>query len=358
MTEQKAKYFDGLDLLRFFSAFALLLYHVTIHYEMPVLKMFVHNLVLGVEMFFIISGFLITYFLIEEKKGNGISIKNFYIKRVLRIFPLYFFIIFIAYTFYYIPTVDFKKYIFFIGNYWLIEINNWPPIAALVPLWSLCMEEQFYFVIPFFLWIIPLKKIPYFLISLIILSACYRVWLFHTYDNYWMRIYCDTLSRADTLLIGALVAYYHSVHGFTIRMNSYVLGLIVFQTLALMTIVDSADFTGDLNAIFRKYIFIIPILLIFFGVVLNSDENHKVLNWFKYNRVFNYLGKISFGIYMYQLVVGGYLDNIPAIKQSVLIYGAIMIPMTILIAALSYELVEKRIINLKKYLIKKEEPSN
>ena len=97
-------HFKGLNALRFFAALFIIIYHTTggFHDTMsPTYKLFFQNLVIGVDFFFLISGFLIIYLLLVEKQNTGsIHIGKFYLRRVLRIFPLYFLIVGLAYGVY------------------------------------------------------------------------------------------------------------------------------------------------------------------------------------------------------------------------------------------------------------------
>lgn len=353
MTVPKTIYFEGLDLLRCIAAFVLMFYHIALHYDMhPILKMFVHNMVIGVDFFFIISGFLIVFFLIEEKKQtSAISIKHFYTKRVLRIFPLYYFIIFLATILYQVPHTDFVQFIFFVGNFGIIENNHFPSIPLLVPLWSLCIEEQFYLGIPFLIWWTPLKNIHHLFIILFLLSISYRGWCVWEYEHFQMNIYFHTLSRCDALLIGAIIAYKHSLYKFNVHINKYAFSLILLSVLLPMLFINSSNDRNILDAMFRKYLFVIPMTLVFLGVVLNTNKDHKILHWLKTNRILSYFGKISFGIYMYQFLVTTYIRESPILTQSFLFYSVSSIIGTTILAIISYELFEKRIINLKKKVI-------
>ncbi len=108
----------------------------------------------SLDVFFIISGFLITQLLFRERDLNGtVDLKAFYVRRLLRIWPLYFFIIGIAF----LPSafdrsqasgwLDLLSFVFFAGN-WGPVLGHWPHAVILVPLWSVSFEEQFYLLWP------------------------------------------------------------------------------------------------------------------------------------------------------------------------------------------------------------------
>ena len=96
------KHFENLDGLRFLAAISVIFAHCTVFIPFsannPVStvlsKMFLYNGDLGVNFFFVLSGFLITYIILEEKQTGNFSIKSFYIRRVLRIWAVYFIVVF------------------------------------------------------------------------------------------------------------------------------------------------------------------------------------------------------------------------------------------------------------------------
>ena len=354
MSNRTPVHFDGLNALRFFSAFAIVIYRGTLGVQSKVpdaLRAFLHNLSIGVDMFFLVSGFLIIYLLLHEKAETGsLSISKFYSRRVLRIFPLYYLIIGIAYFAYHAnyPGIDFSKFICFVGNFWMIKIDSWS-IGILNPLWSLCIEEQFYLVIPLLILLIPVRYLKYLFWVIIFTSFIYRGWITATAKHNWMSIYCHTLSRCDLLAIGGLLAYHHHISKFKINVSGYFLLGVLTYLILLMANVDSSDYTTLIKATLNKMLFALPLLLIFMGLVLNKNEESKVVKWIKTNSVINYLGKISFGLYMYYTMVVEFVDVSLKDYNSFLLRISTIIILTVLLSVISYECFEKRIINLKRY---------
>jgi peptidoglycan/LPS O-acetylase OafA/YrhL len=343
--------FAGLNALRFISALAIVFYHSTLNFQdqfpKPV-KMFIHNLPLGVDWFFIISGFLIVYLLLVEKEANGtISLSRFYIRRALRIFPLYYLIIGIAFLTSHVshPEVNFSKYLYFFGNFWMIETDKWT-IAILNPLWSLCIEEHFYLFIPFLVLIFPVKRIKYLFWSIILISIAFRIYVTLTVQFNWMTIYAHTLSRCDLLALGGLFAYYHKKYPFSLRLN-WALPITALYLVLLMCAVDNSDYTDIFNATFKKYLFAAPLSFILLAVLFNQNEGSVVLNWLRENKAINYLGRISYGMYMYHSIFGDAMAQVGAIQNSMLLKPLCVIGLTILVSAVSYELLEKRILKIK-----------
>ena len=345
----KRVYFSGLNVLRFVAAFAVLIFHSTQWYhhkfDTP-FKMFLHNLPIAVDFFFILSGFLIIYLLILEKKERGtISLKNFYIRRVLRIFPLYYLIILIAYLFLWDGKeyVAWDKFLYFWGNFWMIAKNGWT-LAALNPLWSISIEEHFYLFIPFLILIIPVKYLKYLFAGIIVLSIAFRIYATLTIPDNWMTIYMHTLSQIDLMAIGGLLALYHYKHKISFDIPVVSLLMVIGALFILMSIVDSKDYSTVYYAAFKKYLFTVPLLLVLVLFVFNKNKRLIPL---KENRILNYLGKVSYGIYVYNAMIIDLLDRCYCLKDCYWIKLFLDISFTLIAASLSYELFEKQFLKLK-----------
>ncbi len=125
--------------------------------------------VFGVPLFFFLSAFLITELLTKEQDQFGtINIKSFYIRRILRIWPLYFsfffgivFITHFSKNFGFVTTNNLLAYCFFYGN-WYIIFHQWLPCYPLNPLWSISVEEQFYLLLPLILYYLGKKGLKIF----------------------------------------------------------------------------------------------------------------------------------------------------------------------------------------------------
>ena len=167
-------YFPGLNGLRFIAAFLVIISHTEYYkgplgYKDQVSNSFLFSLGdLSVTFFFVLSGFLITFLLLKEKdQFNSISIRSFYIKRVLRIWPLYFCVVLLGLFLYpYIPILNHSDYVgifddfgvkvilflLFFPNLVLLKYGVTPFIA---PTWSVGVEEQFYLIWP---WLVKYSR--------------------------------------------------------------------------------------------------------------------------------------------------------------------------------------------------------
>ena len=198
---QDSVYLPGLNSLRFFAAFLVILTHIELLKEQlgfsNSLK-FLEQLILGglgVYFFFVLSGFLITYLLIHEKEKTGtIKIKAFYIRRLLRIWPLYYFITLLA--FFILPNFEMMEIAwlqqFYHSNFtvnlvlFLLMLPNLalalnPAVAHAGQLWSIGVEEQFYLI--FISLSFLLKKRTYILIIFLLVSYFIFMYLFKNFIN-------------------------------------------------------------------------------------------------------------------------------------------------------------------------------
>jgi peptidoglycan/LPS O-acetylase OafA/YrhL len=342
-------YFKGLDFLRFIAAFAVLVFHSSqwYHYQFDTpFKMFLHNLPVAVDFFFMLSGFLIIYLLLVEKGNTGtVSLKNFYIRRFLRIFPLYYLIILIAYLF--LQTdhdkVDWDKFLYFWGNFWLIGKNAWT-LSALNPLWSISIEEHFYLFIPFLVLITPAKYLKYILWTIIASSFAFRIYATLSIPDNWMTIYMHTFSQMDLLAAGGLLALYHYHHPIRFQLPLWIYMAMLFAFILLMTLVDSKNYSTVYLASVKKYLFDIPLLFLLIFFVFSDNKSFDKL---KNQKILNYLGKISYGIYLYNALFIDLLDRNQWLHEHYFVKFILDVFITLTVAALSYELFEKQFLKLK-----------
>lgn len=167
----------------------------------------------GVDLFFVLSGFLITGILFDSKNDNR-YFRNFYGRRALRIFPLYFvYVGCISLVAYFLNpmTPGAETFRETVGWYWLYGNNflvastgEWTPLGT-AKLWSLAIEEQFYFLWPLLVWALSRKRLMQACIALIIAVFALRAGLLLN-DVSLRAIYVLTPTRMDTLMAGAFMA--------------------------------------------------------------------------------------------------------------------------------------------------------
>jgi peptidoglycan/LPS O-acetylase OafA/YrhL len=360
-------YFPHLDVTRFIAAFMIIALHgyeawtgwfgqvglfTTGDYKTlsefgKYPNQFLHNMGLGVDLFFLLSGFLITYLLLEEKKVYGkIDLKRFYVRRILRIWPLYFFII--AITPFLVnwvesPHPDYLPNILFWNNFHAIQTQEWTyPLAHY---WSVCIEEHFYLVWPLVIMLVPRRHLLTAFIAAICISMGYRAYAWYQ-DNAFYLIFLHTLSRFDVLVIGATAAWYYSEKPFVFRLNPIVRLLLWLILITALCVDSTVDWSTFFYAVFKKY-FYIGILAV---LLLDHNFNPKYPHWLKKNSFVHYLGKVSYGIYMYgNLIYPVIVKKIMWTLQSsnLYLFTFLVVAFSIIIPIISYELLEKPFLKLK-----------
>lgn len=163
----------------------------------------------GVDLFFVLSGFLITGILLRGRTGPR-PLTTFWARRALRIFPLAYLVLFLCFLASEagapgtrpIPGETWAWYALYGGNFHIMA-HGWPPIAAMAVTWSLAIEEQFYFVWPLVVRFSPRWLIALVALGLAVLAPLARRWLF---EDYGPMATVFTLARTDGLALGALLA--------------------------------------------------------------------------------------------------------------------------------------------------------
>jgi len=351
-------YFPNLNAMRFLAALLVIVHHIEQYKEMFGLDNIFRNHTIqlmskiGVGLFFVLSGFLITYLLLVEQKENGnINIKSFYIRRILRIWPLYYLIILLA--FFVFPQIDFMhlpghdqshwfiKFLFFILMMPNVIHALGAGLAFGTQAWSIGAEEQFYLIWP---WLLKIIKNKLALVLSVIIIYLIVKFLFEFYFNthiviaYLSRIWY--LFPIDNMATGGLFAViYFNGYKKIIRIlhNKYLQILAWLSTIFLLL-------SGNSLGFFHHQIY----ALLFGILIFNLAVNPNSIVQFK-SKILDYLGKISYGLYMYHsifIVLSIKVCMHFNIVNNVYIYTSSFLS-TLIAAGLSYQFFEKRFIKMK-----------
>ncbi len=368
-------YFPHLDGLRFFAFLAVLISHLSLFtgftgYPFNIFPaLFLTHGDLGVAFFFTLSGFLITYLLLQEREQQGsVSLKHFYIRRALRIWPVY--VVVILCGFFIFPNLidiplalsleaplsRLPAYIFFLGNIDLVYMGYASVIIGV--LWSLAVEEQFYLIWPAVFKKIKLSRIPWVLGGVIIWSWIYR---FAHWENYEIVHYM-TLSVFSDLAIGCLLAYVAYFNkGFVTffeKLPSWAIAInyIVISVYIVLRVVVPFMFSPTINRTLYSLESIIFCIL-FSVVIMEQCFGKHSLFKMAHSHVFTYLGKISYGLYAYHMIAltivlwfGVVFFGLPLQYSSVISFGFIgasTFVLSVFFAYVSYVYMEKPILKLK-----------
>ena len=167
----------------------------------------------GVDLFFVLSGFLITGIVLGRSRSNGPFLGVFYLRRALRILPPYLLlvVVFWAVVWAGISNPAFNdetplwRHLTFTQNFWMADQEAWGPGAISIT-WSVAIEEQFYLVFPLLMLLLPRRLVPAVLISVAVGSVMYRLAVY-TGPATAFYAYVSTLARLDGLAVGGLLAW-------------------------------------------------------------------------------------------------------------------------------------------------------
>ncbi len=352
----KAIYFPGLNGLRAIAAIAVVVSHITLGLgEFKLEPNFFGTFQngqpkglamagFGVTIFFVLSGFLITYLLVAEKKIQPISIKKFYLRRLLRIWPLYYLYLTFALLVILIFGLDLDikslfLYLFYAANVPFILHSTIPFIGHY---WSLGVEEQFYLFWPWFNQKIK-RLIPAILLFIALLLGSKIFLHFLTPGSLLENII--QVTRFHCMMIGALGAILYD------KENKTFIGLInnkITQTICWFAILLVAINKFHFASFIDHEIISVVTLCIIVGQI---NVTHRLINLDI--KIFDFLGKISYGIYViHPLVIFLFAKFINQFsiyqpyKYAVVYFSVVSI--TILLAYTSYTYFEKYFMTLKK----------
>ncbi len=255
----------------------------------------------GLTLFFTLSSYLITELLLQEQDRTGaVHLRAFYLRRLVRIWPLYFFFLLIVRPLvaHYIPWEHFplSAYLAFsllLGN-WFCFYKGFPPSVA-TPLWSISIEEQFYLFWPLLVSRFR-RHVPVIAVCMLVAANLSRAILV-LYPRPDPALWCGTLTRLDPFALGALVAFY--THGRELRMDRVMRLLLVSTSILLLLFLGrSGAHNGDMALLFYPLESIGCCLALFATLRPMTSWRPGPLG-----RVLIYLGRISYGLYVYHLMM-------------------------------------------------------
>jgi peptidoglycan/LPS O-acetylase OafA/YrhL len=328
---------------------------------------------IGVQLFFVLSGFLIARLLLREESRNGhVDIKAFWIRRILRIWPLYYCAMLIGWVALplthgwslrdpaYLAAVSkhLLPFCLFLGN-WSVAFHGPPPYDELSILWTVGVEEQFYIAAPLLFVLVPKRFRMPLVISLMGFAIWRRVGFARQIDHGITAVHFQysTLTQLDTLLAGVLLALILD-GGRGKSAPRWLLGSL--QAISLIGIVALATrphlakpyamesgprnpwlVTGEFVAIWATFALLIATLSLNDGIVRRFLA-HRWIRW---------LGKVSYGLYMYHILairLGQELfGRLPWFANKELWQTIFAFALNVAMAAVSYQLLERPFLRLK-----------
>ncbi len=365
---ERVKELDG---IRGLAILMVILYHVGPYAGTftgnPVLIFVINSMQigwLGVDLFFVLSGFLITDILLRMREEPN-YFKNFYIRRILRIFPIYYIVVALLLVF--LPSLEKTRgfqeqsswpfFIFYQQN-WLYILKR-PVSGYLTVTWSLAIEEQFYLVWPALVKWLDKRRLVIAASAAFIFSLCLRLIISRlSLDlNYAEEInYYSTPTRLDGLMVGALIAIAYKSQAWKNWLARLAWPVFGLSMLAMVYIL-----TGKSVEPFSKNIMIttwsLTALALLGGaliVLLKSQPENSWLRIIFRNRILTFFGKYSYAMYLIHAPIIFFLYHQfsnAKLKGGMVSLTFIVLSISgiILVSLISWNLLEKRILDLKKH---------
>ncbi|WP_298152498.1 acyltransferase [Flavobacterium sp.] len=363
MDSQKI-YFPNLNGLRFIAALLVIIFHIeqfkvlfgleNYWDDSPAIRIIGK---LGVVLFFVLSGFLITFLMLsEEKSFQSFSIRKFYIRRALRIWPLYFMIMVLAFAV--IPHVDLLTlpgypetvvyqdlvpkillFVFFLPN---LALSLYGPVPYAAHLWSIGTEEQFYLIWPWFLrWLkrfriyAMLSIVIFYLVVAKFLATGYSDFIPYksTFAAFWSSFNIDCMAIGGVYAI--LLFKNHPL--LRILTNKWLFWVVLLTVVLLMCF-----------GVYVHYVHFEFYSMLYGIIILNLAVNIQIPMLLE-TKILHHLGKISYGIYMYHpiaIVLALQLAIYYGTTSNLIIYPVSLF-ITIVLAAISFHFYEKIFLKFK-----------
>jgi peptidoglycan/LPS O-acetylase OafA/YrhL len=356
----QGRYFHTFDALRFFAFFKVFLFHLAVPYP-AALDYIATGGEVAVQFFFVLSGFLITYLIISEKKRRGaLDFGRFFTRRALRIWPLYYLIVAFAFLSPYILSALKLEHsdagyqpnllcsLLFLENYMTIATHEAPNVSPLGVTWSVCVEEHFYIVWGIALYFLDIRHLPKLILSCLGIALVSRtVFIALGYRT------LDLLTNLDLFAFGAIPAYLlvQRQTEFEGRVNSLNLGLKLFYVATVVVIaVIAPHLTG------ATFEVLLPAFLgLLFAGMLTLFLPQSSTFGISDNSVFTTLGKYTYGLYLFHTIVIQFLARMfkqfgLSLEQPVNSIGFALIALgaSIGVSVLSYHFFERPFLNLRK----------
>lgn len=334
----------------------------------------------GVQLFFVLSGFLITDILLKLKEkfsGREYFIK-FYGRRILRIFPLYYLylllmtcitaiLLFNGYRVNYMQR--FQEHlpyaVAYVYNFYIASAKFSGDSWLIGHFWSLSVEEQFYIFWPFLILLTPRKHIRKLFLTAIVLGPLVRLAITYIYKDQLLpflspdmplAVYVLPFSHIDSFAMGAYISRFEIPRP---KLQLAILVLLV-PVLGFSTYYYSKGNFGEISALgfayplanAMKQVWGYSLLAYVFTVLIYTVAREKLFISILQARLLQYMGKISYGLYVYHFPVIWFMARIAGdagVEANLLnpIIAVLSFVVTLLIASASYRYIEKPLIDLK-----------
>ncbi|EHC9917376.1 acetyltransferase [Staphylococcus pseudintermedius] len=344
------RYMPGLDGVRAVAVIAIIIYHLN--------PQWLSGGFLGVDTFFVISGYLITSLLLTEYHNTGkIELMSFWLRRVKRLIPAVLFLVMgvIVLSLIFMPTeiqkvrADTIAAIFYVSNWWYIMQNvdyfEQFAVQPLKHLWSLAIEEQFYLVFPIVLlsllsFIRRLKSIRIIFLILLVISMIAMMVLYVPNENV-ARVYFGTDTRIQTLLMGVLLALVWPPFQLKAKVNRQMRTMIdTAGVVGLAILFICFKFVSETNSIlyYGGFFLISTVTLL---VIASSVHPSGYFAKFLGNKVFTFIGSRSYSLYLWHYPIIVLIHHQFVQGQIPPLVYVVEILLMVLMAEFSYKFIEQ-----------------
>ena len=358
---KKSFYRPELDVLRFFAFLAVFLFH----FNRPVELFVQHGIpraiavaatsliesgVFGVDLFFVLSAYLITELLLREKDVCGaLDVRGFYLRRILRIWPLYFFYIGLAL----IPALnpnhaftwrDAAAYLLLAGN-WSVVAWGWPLHSIIGPLWTVSIEEQFYLMWPPIVHNLSRNSLASAAIAMLVVSNATRIAMIALHGG-MNSVWCNTLTRLDPIAAGILVAAVLRGGIPTFDLGTR-FGMLVAGTIPLALVANYWKIHEPERLEWIPTLVGFPVVAVSCTIIMLAVLGVPL----RMPRSLLYLGKISYGLYVYHALGNVLSDMLIPVHTDFLQLAfrpVSALAITMLLASVSYAVLEMPFLKLKR----------
>ena len=319
---------------------------------------------LGVELFFVLSGFLITGILIDSKR-DAHFFRNFYARRTLRIFPLYFGIL--AVLLLLLPQITSHLGILeparenqiwlwtYTANYYIASEGSWA-LGPLSHFWTLAIEEHFYLFWPFVVFFLSRTTLERMSVLVVVTALSIRLYLEWLAPDSLINVI--TPCKIDAMCVGALFASRIRFPKTSVFRVSKISSLVLIVMIVALSV--AGDFYENidnyLQEIRETVIMFLFAILIIWGI--DTPWRPRYFGILADNRLLRFFGKYSYGVYVYHGIITWYLDeSVTLMFASILgshtlgLLAKILFAtvVSVLISWLSFEFFEKKFLKLKRY---------
>ncbi len=308
---------------------------------------------LGVDLFFLLSAYLVTNsFLHEREKTGTLRVGAFYRRRALRIWPLYLFFLLLAESLTWLVSwqhIGWRAglaFLFMVGNWWIIFVGF--PSSVIFPLWAVSVEEQFYAVWPWLARKLSRRNLVVAAIVLLVVSNATRVYL-GLHNTWEQRMWTNTLARLDPFAVGILLAI--ALGGKAPRFSRLARLGLLFAGLACYWLAANYWLIKMDPLTLTRVVIGYPVAALGACLLLLATLSDSAPFA---PRPLVYLGKISYGLYVFH-VVGLMVTDLTIHHQTssfgrYVMRNSVALALAIVFATLSYYLLEKPFLRKKEKL--------